>query len=297
MDETSQSGLSPLGRADQMASQAENASAERDVKSDLAAQRIAVIRGLFEDWDDPHDQMSACGVIAIDGVYEDVGMVRLTGASDIGQWFFVSRYQSLIEHESVEILSIHVSGDMIFAERQHRRDFGSGKYVTIQRVMSSFKFEGLEIVEWRDYHADHVKESDLPAATNHSRRTIPPRSGPGPRVGLFQDEADAQSRELAEIIRTEHQLAEKVWYDRFQMTRSNVGEGVLKVVPDREAARRDNEIAESVWQAGNVNAKVVEAEHGPANLGPYSDFEWGFLTGKLSAIRWVLGEDWDNLST
>jgi hypothetical protein len=28
-----------------------------------------------------------------------------------------------------------------------------------------------------------------------------------------------------------------------------------------------------------------------------SDWDWGFVSGKLSAIRWVLGDDWDMLDT
>lgn len=33
------------------------------------------------------------------------------------------------------------------------------------------------------------------------------------------------------------------------------------------------------------------------HLGPYSDFDWRMINGKLSALRWVLGDDWDMLDT
>ena len=44
-------------------------------------------------------------------------------------------------------------------------------------------------------------------------------------------------------------------------------------------------------------ARATEEELGRDRLGPWSDFQWGTLNGKLSALRWVLGEDWDMLDT
>ena len=51
----------------------------------------------------------------------------------------------------------------------------------------------------------------------------------------------------------------------------------------------------SIAEAGRAR---VEAKYtGAGMLGPYTDFELGMLNGKLSALRWVLGSEWDFLDT
>ena len=49
-------------------------------------------------------------------------------------------------------------------------------------------------------------------------------------------------------------------------------------------------------------AARIRQQYGEDNLLAYatdanSDFEWGMINGKFSALRWVLGDEWDFLDT
>lgn len=55
-------------------------------------------------------------------------------------------------------------------------------------------------------------------------------------------------------------------------------------------------IVDDIWD-GMITAMKSAEEPYPHELGPWTDFEWGVLNGKLSAIRWILGEEWDMLDT
>ena len=53
--------------------------------------------------------------------------------------------------------------------------------------------------------------------------------------------------------------------------------------------------ASVVADLGRVNAVFNNAGvalHGDLEETPYDEFEWGMVNGKLSALRWVLGDDW-----
>jgi hypothetical protein len=56
-------------------------------------------------------------------------------------------------------------------------------------------------------------------------------------------------------------------------------------------------MVDKTWKGALAAAKRTENEVGIDNLGPWTDFEWGMLNGKLSALRWVMGDEWDMLDT
>jgi hypothetical protein len=79
-----------------------------------------------------------------------------------------------------------------------------------------------------------------------------------------------------------------------------VENGKTKVVEKKdypEGKYDPNLIRKDIWEGATKAARQVEKKYGIKNLGPWSDFEWGMLSGKLSTLRWVLGDEWDVLDS
>jgi hypothetical protein len=87
-----------------------------------------------------------------------------------------------------------------------------------------------------------------------------------------------------EILAIIDELLDKVWYNRHHNLRFKIKSGEEVVDPE-------------VWKGALKSAQKIEKRYGKANLGPWDDFEWGMINGKLSALRWVLGDEWDMLDT
>jgi hypothetical protein len=107
-----------------------------------------------------------------------------------------------------------------------------------------------------------------------------------------------EPRGLTEILEAEDLLFHEVWYNRHWHLRSGVQDGTIKVVEKETNPRpagAPETVQRDVWEGALKSARKVEEKYGKKNLGPWDDFEWGMVNGKLSALRWVLGDEWDML--
>ena len=97
-----------------------------------------------------------------------------------------------------------------------------------------------------------------------------------------------KTRSVSAILKAEEEFFDRIWYDRKLVLQANIRDGIeMKNTPEIEKGMR-------------TAMRIVEKKYGGKKaLRKYykDDFEWGMMNGKLSALRWVLGDDWDMLDT
>lgn len=118
---------------------------------------------------------------------------------------------------------------------------------------------------------------------------------------LYMDSFEDDPRPVSEVMYWVNRLTTQVWLSRHKMRERGVDQGRTKIVSREEWEKGSNSnydtIVDDIWKGALKAAKKAEKELGPDNIGPYDDFEWGMVSGKLSALRWAMGDDWDNLDT
>jgi PIN domain len=94
-----------------------------------------------------------------------------------------------------------------------------------------------------------------------------------------------EPRTFAEILEAEKEYYDKIWYVRKLI--------LLEKIEAGEREPLDPDLSEGMHAA----MREIEKRYGRKNVGPWDDWGWGFVHGKLSALRWVLGSEWDFLDT
>ena len=106
-----------------------------------------------------------------------------------------------------------------------------------------------------------------------------------------------ETRGLYEILDHIDGMVEKVWFNRHCVREEAIADGRIKLVSEDQCQGYDpSTIRSDIWSGALAAAEKVKEKY-PGELGPFTDFEWGMLNGKLSALRWVLGDEWDMLDT
>lgn len=84
------------------------------------------------------------------------------------------------------------------------------------------------------------------------------------------------------ILEAYREMWDKVWWGRHQIWTERVESGQEQLTAQQR----------QLYERAQEKAREIEDKYGRDSL-ECSQFEWGLLTGRLSALAWVLGSEWN----
>jgi hypothetical protein len=106
-----------------------------------------------------------------------------------------------------------------------------------------------------------------------------------------------KTRGFDEIVEALHGISNLTWYDAHLNMRQLVEQGTLQIV-DTPTFKPGLNVNHEDWEGDLDFAREIESEYGlEEGSEPLSGVELGVMLGKLSALRWVMGVEWDTLDT